>query len=155
MGIDLKAFATEYVKNLEQRAKQGWLLGRPVLEQDMQTLWARQQLELLNRDGRLPTVAPLLVQGLQLGHGLRLVALEGEPVSELGPVVRSAFSDGLTLALGYANGEGLYLPVEHMLAEGGYEVESFWEYGWPAAVAEGAEGLVARAVPLLCAQGLA
>jgi len=73
----------------------------------------------------------------------------GEPVGELGARVAGRFSAGLTVPLGYANGQGLYLPVTHMLAEGGYEVESFYEYGLPAQLAEGAEIALARAFELL------
>jgi len=42
-----------------------------------------------------------------------------------------------------------------MLGEGGYEVESYFEYGWPAEMAEGAEALIDRAVPLLRRQSMA
>jgi hypothetical protein len=120
-----------------------------VWEQGLRTLWARRQLEMLHRRGALPTSAPILVQEVQLGEALRLVAIEGEPVAELGAHVESCYSGGLTIPVGYANGQGLYLPVSHMLAEGGYEVESFYEYGLPAGLAEGAEIAVTRAIERL------
>jgi len=124
------------------------------LDQDLRVLWAHRQLELLDRRGRLADSVGILVQGVQLGQGLRLVAIEGEPVAELGPCVEGAFGGGLTIPLGYANGQGLYLPVSHMLPEGGYEVESFFEYELPAPLAEGAEVGVGRAVERLKAQGI-
>jgi len=37
---------------------------------------------------------------------------------------------GTVVPLGYSNGQGLYLPVETNLPEGGYEVESVYEYGF-------------------------
>ena len=33
-----------------------------------------------------------------------------------------------------------------MLAEGGYEVVSFWEYGYPARLAKGMEDVVLKAL---------
>jgi len=41
--------------------------------------------------------------------------------------------------LGYTDGAQLYLPAERMLAEGGYEVDSYYEYGYPAGLAPGFE----------------
>ena len=128
--------------------------GASLWDQDLHALWAQRQLEQLDRGEPLPDAVPILVQGIQLGGGLRLVALEGEAVAELGLHVERCFDAGITVALGYANGQGLYLPVEHMLAEGGYEVDCAWEYGWPALLAEGAEAAVDRALPLLRRQGI-
>ncbi len=133
---------------------QDYRSDRSPLEQDLRVLWARRQLEQLDRQGSLPQSAPILVQGIQLGEGLRIIAVEGEAVGELGLHIERSFGDGLTIPLGYANGQGLYLPVTHMLSEGGYEVESYFEYLWPAPVAEGAEALIDRAVSLLRNQGI-
>lgn len=120
----------------------------------MRHLWATDQLTRLRDKGALPTAAPILIQALQLGHGLRFVAMEGEPVAELGLYAIEAFGSGVTVPVGYANGQGLYLPVERMLAEGGYEVESAWEYQWPAPPAEGGERLIDRALPTFRERGI-
>jgi hypothetical protein len=132
----------------------GYVPGLPVLEQDIMALWARRQLERLD-SGRAPADrAPILIQAIQIGQGLRLLAVEGEAVGELGRHMERAFPAGITIPVGYANGQGLYLPVSHMLAEGGYEVESYWEYGWPAPLAEGVEHAVTRAVGRLRERGI-
>ena len=128
--------------------------GLPIREQETKTLWARRQLELLDRGRELRTHASVLIQGIKLGAGLRLLAIEGEPVSEHGLNVLAHYSEGVTFALGYANGEGLYLPVTRMLEEGGYEVESFWEYSYPAGLAPGMEQVVSDALDALKAQGI-
>lgn len=98
---------------------------------DLRRMWAERQLKLLRRAGRLSKFAPILVQGLRLAEGLQLVALEGEAVGPWGWAIEKAFR-APTIPLGYSNGQGLYLPVERMLPEGGYEVTSVWEYGFAA-----------------------
>lgn len=99
--------------------------------------WAREMLEWLARDGALPTTAPIRLQLLQLGTECRLVALECEPVGEIGNLILSVFDHGVTFPLGYTNGTQLYLPTDRMLPEHGYEVDSYWEYHWPAPLTAG------------------
>lgn len=96
---------------------------------DLRSLWAERQLKWLRQKGFLPKSAPILVQGIRLADTLQLVALEGEPVAAWGWAIEKAFRTP-TIPLGYSNGQGLYLPVESMLKEGGYEVESVYEYGF-------------------------
>lgn len=96
---------------------------------DLRRFWAEHQLKLLRRKGRLAKAAPILVQGIRLADNLQLLALEGEAVAAWGWAIEKSFR-AATIPLGYSNGQGLYLPVESMLKEGGYEVESVWEYGF-------------------------
>jgi len=104
--------------------------------------WAARQVERLDRDA-LPASLELLTQGIVLGEGVRLIALEGELVCEHGRAIEEHYPDGVTFALGYSNGEGLYLVTSAQLAEGGYEPDSYWEYGHPSALAKGTEEVVA------------
>jgi hypothetical protein len=127
----------------------------PIEDQDLQALWAARELERIDRDEPAADSVTVRVQGIQLAGAVRLVALEGEAVAELGLHIERQFAPGVTFPLGYANGQGLYLPVERMLAEGGYEVQSYWEYGLPAPLAEGAERVVDRALPLLRERAIA
>ncbi len=121
---------------------------------DVHRLWARRQLALMDR-GRQITAAPVLLQGMTIGEGLRLLALEGEPVSELGQVMAEPFADdGVTFALGYTNGDALYLVASHMLDEGGYEPESYWQYGFPSPLAHGTEQVLADGVQQLRRSGV-
>jgi neutral ceramidase len=101
--------------------------------------WAERQLESLDRFGGVPEAASVLMQGVQLGEGLRLVAIEGEPVAAYGHMILDKFPEGVTFPLGYANGEALYLPTTPMIAEGGMEVCSYYQYGFPAPIAAGME----------------
>jgi len=127
----------------------------PTPYEDVRIRWARRLLAQFDAGDALPDAVSLRAQGVQLGRDLRLVAIEGEPVGELGLHVERQFDRGITIPVGYANGQGLYLPVAHMLPEGGYEVESYWEYGAPAPLAEGAEAAIDRALPALRDQGIA
>jgi hypothetical protein len=119
----------------------------------MHQRWADRQIKLLDR-GVLPTSIPLLFQGIVLGEGLRVVALEGELVCEHGRAMEQAYPDGVTFALGYSNGEGLYLVTSAMLDEGGYEPESYWEFGHPAPLAKGTEEVVASGLKNLRKLGI-
>jgi len=108
--------------------------------------WATRQLALLDRGEALPTSVAVILQTIQLGRGLRLVGIEGEPVAAWGHLIDDLFKPGLIFPLGYCNGQGLYLPVSKMIPEGGYEVVSSWEYGYPAMLAPGMEDIVLRAL---------
>ena len=63
--------------------------------------------------------------------------------------IEKFYGDGVTFPIGYSNGTGLYLPVSKMLPEGGYEVESYWEYGFPSPLAENMEEIVSDALSQL------
>lgn len=111
-------------------------------EQEVRHLWAARQLEFLDKGIPLRTAASVLIQGIQLGDNLRIIAIEGEPVADHGLNILKHYPEGITFALGYSNGEALYLPVSYMLPEGGYEVDSFWEYSYPSRLAPGMEAVV-------------
>ncbi len=118
-------------------------------------LWAQQQARLLERDTIL-TAAPIFMQGIQLGPNLRIIALEGETMAAQGHQIEHAFNVGgqVTFALGYSNGEGLYLATTQMLEEGGYEAVSFWEYGFPSSLAKGTEKVIEQGLEDLKALGI-
>jgi len=96
----------------------------------------------------------VIIQGLQLGKGLRLIGIESEAVAEWGPFIDKFYGGGITFSLGYTNGQGLYLPVSSMLDEGGYEVDSYWEYGYPSRLAKGMENVVRDGLIELRKQGI-
>ena len=63
-------------------------------------LWAAEQLSLIDRGFGLAAAAPVLVQGISLGPGLRLVAVEGELTADLGHLIRDYYGGGLDLPAG-------------------------------------------------------
>ena len=117
---------------------------------EVRRLWAERQLLLLDGGEPLPAAAALTAQGIQLGRGLRLIGIEGELVAPHGTDIRRFFGDGVTFALGYTNGQGLYLPNTAMLPEGGYEVESAYEYGYPSRLAPGMDATLRAALEAIC-----
>jgi neutral ceramidase len=119
-------------------------------------LWAQDMLGHLERGQALPVHVPITLHGLKLGRGLRVVGIEGEAVAELGLLMLEHYRDrgGVTFALGYTDGTQLYLPTSAMLDEGGYEVESFYEYHQPARLSPGMEANLVRGLQDLRAQGI-
>jgi hypothetical protein len=68
-----------------------------------------------------------------------MIGLEGEAVGEIGNFILKIYDKGITFPMGYTDGCQLYLPVTRMLPEDGYEVDSYWEYHYPARLAAGGE----------------
>ncbi len=114
--------------------------------------WAGDMLRLLDA-GELSPVAVVSLHALQIGRGLRIIGIEGEAVGELGNLILDAYAAGVTFPLGYTDGCRLYLPVDRMLPEGGYEVDSYWEYHYPAPLAAGGEAVLAGTLRELKASG--
>jgi hypothetical protein len=111
--------------------------------------WARDMLHRLDREGRLPDAVGIDLHAIQLGRGLRLIGLEAEVVGALGNLIMQEYEGGVTFPLGYTDGTQIYLPSDRMLPEGGYEVESYWEYHWPAPLAAGIDARLRSALQRL------
>lgn len=122
-------------------------------EYDLRRMWAKRNIERINAGVALAPVAPVTMHAVKLGKGVRFLGLEGEPTAAWGKILESAAGDGLTFPLGYTNGQGLYLPVERQLPEHGYEVDSAFEYGFPAPLAKGFEAIAREAVATLKRRG--
>lgn len=114
----------------------------PESSPEIMKLWAKEQLASLDRGWALPSTVEITLHGMQIGKGLRLVGIEGEAVAELGLLMKDFYKDGVTFPLGYTDGAQMYLPTTKMLSEGGYEVESYWEYRQPAPLAGGMEKIL-------------
>jgi len=124
-------------------------------ERELKRLWAKRQLERFDRGQTLRTSASVLLHGVQIGKGLRLIALEGEAVAGLGLHILEFYKDdGLTFPLGYTDGMQAYLPTSAMLDEGGYEAVSYFEYGQPAPFAKGMEQVITKGLEQLRALGV-
>lgn len=83
--------------------------------------------------------------------GWALAALEVEPFTETGLVIKAASPAQMTFVAGYTNGCNSYLPVAGAYESGGYEVETAaLFYGLPACYAPGgAETVTATLAELL------
>ncbi len=115
-------------------------------EREARRRWAAAMLRRLDRHGHLPREVDLDLHALQLGRGLRLIGVEAELVGELGRLIREHYREGVTFPLGYTDGCRIYLPASRMIPEGGYEVDSYWEYGHPAPLQPVTDDLLAAAL---------
>ncbi|MBU4496704.1 MAG: hypothetical protein KKG09_01680 [Verrucomicrobia bacterium] len=115
-------------------------------ERKERRLWAADMLQRLERTGSLSSYAQVGLHALQIGKNLRLIGFEGELVGELGNLILKAYDCGITFPLGYSNGAVIYLPSSRMIAEGGYEVTSYWEYHHPAPLAPQCDSVVETAL---------
>lgn len=143
-----------YDRNEFEERAAGLKPGAPVNDQGIYELWGARQLDLLDRGRNLPGAASVLIQGIRLGDGLRIAAIEGEPVAEHGLNILVFYGEGVTFPLGYSNGEAMYLPVFRQLPEGGYEVVAYPEYSYPARLAPGMEEIVNRTLESFKARGI-
>jgi len=121
---------------------------------EVKSVWAKEMLAILDRGFTLPRSVPITAHGLELGKGLRLVGIEGELVAELGLLVAGFYENGVTFPMGYTDGTQMYLPTSAMLDEGGYEVESYWEYRQPAPLAKGHEKILVETLKKLYEGGI-
>ena len=117
-------------------------------------IWAREMLHTMDRMAGLQRYAEIALHAIQIGSGVRLVGLAGELVGELGNLIRRVYSQGITFPLGYTDGCELYLPSDRMLPEHGYEVDSFWEYHYPAPLAPGIDARLEAALAEAQARGI-
>lgn len=117
-------------------------------------MYLKRLVDWMDAGGEVSTSVPVLLHGIQLGDGLRMVGYEGEAVAELGLLVEAFYGGGITIPMGYTDGCQNYLPTSAMLDEGGYEATSCWEYGVPANFAKGIEDVVTRALHELHARGV-
>lgn len=108
--------------------------------------WAAEMLQIIEIHGTPPTHVPLLVHGMVLGKNVRMIGVEAELGSELGEQLISACGEGVTFPLGYTNGSRINLPCDRQLPQGGYGVDTSWEYHWPSRLAPGVDEALEKAV---------
>ena len=83
--------------------------------------YVRSLLDILDRDGRLPASYPYPIQVWQFGHGLKFIALGGEPVVDYALRLKRQYGFDSTWVAGYSNDVMAYIPSLRVLREGGYE----------------------------------
>ncbi len=108
---------------------------------------ARNQLDRIAREGRLPTEYPYPVQVWRFGGDLTIVALGGEVVVDYALRLGAELgADNLWVA-GYSNDGPGYIPSERILQEGGYEgAGAMIYYGPPGPFAPGVEMSIVKKV---------
>jgi len=121
---------------------------------EVMRMWAREQIALLDRGYELPSSVTVTAHGISLGENVRMIGIEGELVAELGNLIIDHYIGGVTFPLGYTDGAQMYLPTTAMLGEGGYEVESYWEYRQPSPLAGGHEKILSEALAKMGEMGV-
>jgi neutral ceramidase len=99
--------------------------------------WADKMLVRLDRGALLCEPMSVTLHGIQLGEQVRIVGVEGEAIADIGVIVEERFDDGVTFPLGYTDGCRMYIVSDEALAQGGAEVDSYYEYGYPAPLMPG------------------
>jgi len=93
--------------------------------------WAANQLEILQKEGKLLSSYPYPMQVWKLGNQTMMI-LGGELVIQYAIDLKKLFGPDI-FVMGYANDDMAYIPSEVILKEGGYEGESSQRvYGLPA-----------------------
>lgn len=89
---------------------------------------ARRLLGELDRDGRITSTYPYLVQVVRFGGDLTLVALSGEVVVDYSLRLKKELAGPAVWVAGYCNDVFGYVPSARVLAEGGYEAGGAMAY---------------------------
>jgi hypothetical protein len=82
---------------------------------------AQAMLDVLHRDGSLPTGHPYALEVWQFGPDLTLVAMAGEVVVDYDLRLKKELGPGNLWLAGYCNDVFAYIPSLRVLREGGYE----------------------------------
>lgn len=114
---------------------------------------AAEMLNLLDRDGRLPTSYPYPIQVWRFGSGLTLIALAGEVVVDYSLRLKRELGAERTWVVGYCNDVFAYIPSRRVLEEGGYEGrDAMIYYGLPGPFAPEIEETIIGKVHSLIGQ---
>jgi hypothetical protein len=107
---------------------------------------AKQQLDVLDSGGQLPTSYPCPVQAWQLGKDLTLVGLGGEVVADYSLRLKREIKGGNLWVAGYCNDVFAYVPSVRILLEGGYEADfNLIYYGLPTRFSNDVEEILVKA----------
>ena len=105
--------------------------------------WAELMLARLRAGGSLPRSNPYPIQVWRAGDAFCLVGLGGEPLCELGMLIKRRLAPLPCLTLGHVNEYKGYIPTRRATLEGGYDgPESFYNTLLPAPHAPEIEDLI-------------
>jgi hypothetical protein len=101
---------------------------------------ARYLLDILDREGKLPSSYPYPIQVWQFGSKLKLIALAGEVVVDYSLRLKAQHGWDTTWVAGFCNDILAYIPSVRVLKEGGYEGgDAMIYFGRPASFTEAVE----------------
>ena len=97
---------------------------------NFQARQAKHMLEVLDGGGSLLKSYPAPISVWQVGDGVTLVALPGEPVAEYVPLLRKAVGERNLWVAGFNNDCFGYLPTATVIKEGGHEAIGITLWAW-------------------------
>ena len=113
----------------------------------MYRAYARQMLDTLDRDGKLPSGYAYPVQVWQFGNSMKIILLGGEVVVDYALRLKAAHGWKNTWVAGYSNDVFAYIPSLRVLKEGGYEGGgAMVPYGQPGPFRTAVEEIVVEEV---------
>lgn len=108
---------------------------------------AKQMLEILEQQGKLPDTYPYPVQVWQFDSGLTLIPMAGEVVVDYALRLKRELGADRAWVAGYSNDVFAYVPSLRVLREGGYEgAGAMLYYGQPGAFAESVEETIVKKI---------
>jgi hypothetical protein len=111
---------------------------------------AELMLDELEKKGKIAGAYPYLVQAIQFGSDLTLVALAGEVVVDYALRLQRELPGAPVWVAGYSNDVFTYIPSERVLKEGGYEAGDAMRYTtFPGPWAPSVEGRIVDQVHAL------
>ena len=119
LGVAIEAVALEFASIPSREELTGLAESSNRFAQRRGTLL----LEELDEKGHLRESYPYLVQVVQFGPDLTLVALGGEVVVDYSLRLKREFAGRAVWVAGYSNDVFAYVPSKRVLAEGGYEAD--------------------------------
>ncbi len=82
---------------------------------------AKRMLALLEKNGKINTTYPYLIQAIRLGDEVTIITLAGEVVVDYSLRLKRELTGSATWVAGYSNDVFGYVPSRRVLEEGGYE----------------------------------
>ena len=105
--------------------------------------WAEMMLEQLRAGAALPLVNPYPIQMWRAGDTFCVIGLAGEPLCELGMLIKKRLAPLPCLTLGHCNEYKGYIPTRRATREGGYDgPESFYNTLLPSPHAPEIEDII-------------
>jgi hypothetical protein len=109
--------------------------------------WAREMLDIIGREGKLPSSYPYPAQVWRFGRDLTFIPMAGEVVVDYALRLKRELGAERTWVAGYSNDVFAYIPSLRVLKEGGYEGGgAMMYYGQPGPFAETVEETIAAKI---------
>lgn len=121
VGGPLRTAYEEFSVNFGPLPSRGELQAHLQSKDEYRRKWAKEMLQILDRDDHLPTAYPYPITVWQFGRDVTLIALGGEVVVDYDLRLKRELGVGKLWVAAYCNDVFAYIPSLRVLREGGYE----------------------------------